>query len=98
MTEYIWTEKTLCCRFAGRLDSTTAPAIEIVLEREMIKQPEQVLFDLASIDYISSAFLRICIKSAKAVEPGCFSIIHAGPQLKKVFKMVNLDELLNITS
>lgn len=98
MTEFTWTEQILCCRFSGRLDLKTCPVIDADLEQELGKAPEKIVFDLDAIDYISSPFLAICIKTAKSIEPGAFTIINAGPHIKKVFKLANLDHFLNVTS
>jgi len=57
----------------------------------------QIVFDLAQVDYISSGFMRLCAKTAKAVQEGNFSVINTKPLVMKVFKVAGLDELLKVS-
>jgi len=55
-----------------------------------------VVFDLQGVDYIASAFLRICARISKEVGAGKFSIIHVSPNVKKIFKLAGLDKFIKI--
>jgi len=57
----------------------------------------KVVFDLAKVDYISSAFIRLCISAAKTVGEGNFSIINTAADVRKVFKVAHLDRALNVS-
>lgn len=83
------------CKFLGRMD--TAKCMEI--EKKVIDSiagASKVAFDLDGIDYIASAFLRLCIKASHSVNPGNFSVINVTPAVKKVFKIAGLAEILNL--
>lgn len=55
-----------------------------------------IVFDLARVEYIASAFLRICQVVAKNLRSGVFSMINSTPPIKKIFKISGLDQLLNV--
>jgi len=61
---------------------------------ELVRMP--VVFDLEKVNYVASAFLRICIKVAKDVGAKDLEIIHTCPHVKKVFKIAGLDRQLKI--
>lgn len=52
----------------------------------------QIVFDLGKVDYVSSAFLRLCMQTSKQVKQGSFRIVNTKPQVMKVFKVACLDE------
>lgn len=56
----------------------------------------KIVFDLDGVDYICSAFLRLCIVAGKSVEKGCFTIVNSEPNVLKVFKTAGLDSLFSI--
>lgn len=58
---------------------------------------ENIVFDLKDVDYISSAFFRICVSAAKQIPEGNFNIINCNPFLKKTFTVAGLDEILNVS-
>jgi anti-anti-sigma factor len=97
-------EKVLTCSFSGRMDSSVSPKIDDDLETKLsvIKKDEnnlikeQLVFDLKGVDYISSSFIRTCVRVSKQLAPGKFSIINCDPFIKKTFKIVGLDEVFNI--
>lgn len=86
--------------FTGKLDSVAVSGITEMMESEpLLKDHEtgqRVVFDLHEVDYISSAFIRVCIISAHKAGQGNFSIINCHPFVKKTFKISGLDELLQI--
>lgn len=57
----------------------------------------QIVFDLAQVDYVSSGFMRLCVKTAKEVGQGNFSVINTKPLVMKVFKVAGLGELLQVS-
>jgi anti-sigma B factor antagonist len=88
----------LKCKFQERLDTNVCLENELEAKiDEQIKKnsSSEVEFDLQEVDYISSAFLRICIKTAKTLN-NKFSITNVKPEVLKVFKISGLDKVLNI--
>ena len=57
----------------------------------------KVVFDLAKVNYISSAFIRLCISAAKSVGERNFCIIKTSPDVRKIFQVARLDKALNVS-
>ena len=95
---------TLICQFIGRLDTNNTSKIVDSIE-EKIKNHTgdtqnavpKIVFDIEQVDYIASAFIRICIKAVQKAGKTNFSIINATPMIKKTFKIAGLDEELNVS-
>ena len=91
---------TLWCKFSERMDTTASDrAIKAFSEkfREVKAESLKVVFELKGVDYVASAFIRLCLTAAKGVAKGDFSIVNTSPQVKKVFKLTGLDTSLDIT-
>lgn len=103
--------KTLTCLFSRRMDTESSFEVQRILHQklaEMIGQIDKregdvipldtlkVIFDLEKVEYIASAFLRICLSIAKNLNPGNFSIINTSPEVKKIFKIAGLDQALHV--
>ncbi len=56
----------------------------------------EVYFNLEKVNFITSAFIRICIISAKTVGKENFSIINSSPLIKKTLKIAGLETLMNV--
>jgi anti-anti-sigma factor len=82
------------CVFSGKLDTGACAGIESAIQSKLAEPGAPVVFDLAGIDYISSAFLRICLKMGKQSRD--FSIVHVDPSIKKVFMIAGFDRILRI--
>lgn len=94
----------LFCNFSGRMDSPTAMEIEktVLAKLEEFSKGEtpgklDIVFDLKSVDYIASAFMKICLRAAKSTESGKFSVVNTNPFVMKIFKMAGLDKELNVS-
>ena len=92
-------ENRLICIFDERMDSMSSPNVEkeisIKLE-ELSVENLRIVFDLEKVDFVSSAFMRICIKFAKKVKKDNFKIIKTKLMIKKTYKIAGLDKLMNI--
>ncbi len=80
----------------GRLNTNTAPALEVALKEEGVKE---ILLDLSGLNYISSAGLRVLISAQKAVQNagGSFTIAHANNTVRHVLGITGLDSLFVFT-
>jgi anti-anti-sigma factor len=96
MAEFRVDDQRLYCIFSGHMDAGKCLEIEDGLNERLAENPTSVVFDLRDVDYISSAFLRICIRTAKSLGSNNFSIINVRPNVKKAFKIAGLDEILNV--
>jgi anti-sigma B factor antagonist len=74
----------------GRLDSNTAPALDKRLDAVLAAKPRAVVFDLAQLEYISSAGLRcvLRVKKAMAQSAGQMLMVNLQPSVQKVFDVV----------
>jgi anti-anti-sigma factor len=74
----------------GRLDSTTAPELEAVLDRVLKQAPQRLVFDLSKLEYLSSAGIRCFVRARKALEPGGgkVAIVNPQPSVRKVLEIV----------
>ena len=78
--EYNTEEKTIKVVFSGRLDYLAAGELNEIIQSEPLiknKNPEDsIIFDIGGVEYIASAFIRICVWGAKYAGIGRFSIIN----------------------
>jgi len=94
--------QTIQCRFSAKMDAiSSAEAAEIFGKgiKEVSLRPGDfaAVFDMKGVEYVSSAFLRLCLSAAKQTREGGFSIINTEPQIMKVFKIAGLDALLRVS-
>ena len=76
---------------SGRLDTNTAPELDDALNGILTNTKIACLtFDLAQLDYLSSAGVRCFIRSRKAIEPrgGRVVIVNPQPAVRKVLDIV----------
>jgi anti-anti-sigma factor len=80
---------------AGRLDNETAAALDGELNALTDAAVQVVVFDLSSLEYISSAGLRSIFRVQKtmAERSGRVVIVNAQPQVQKVFEIVKAADL-----
>ncbi len=90
--------RTHVCRFAGKITSAACPPLAAEIEAKIReiqagKQNDKMTFDLAGVDFIASAFLRICMLAARQMPRGHFIIINCQPAVQKIFSIAGLDGL-----
>jgi anti-sigma B factor antagonist len=80
----------------GRLDTTTAPELEQELKTSLDGVTDLTL-DLAKLDYISSAGLRVLLSAHKTMmKQGQMKVINASEIVKEVFEVTGFCDILNI--
>ncbi|MGB7591772.1 MAG: STAS domain-containing protein [Terriglobia bacterium] len=84
----------LVCHFEGRLDTAKCQEFEAQVQAGVQATQAPVVFDLKGVDYIASAFLRLCLAAYKQVGPERFSIVNVHPFVKKVLMISNLSDLM----
>jgi len=79
----------------GRLDSETVALLDNELSNLANSPVDVVVFDLADLDYISSAGLRSIFgtRQALAARSGRIVLLNARPQVQKVFDIVKATDL-----
>ena len=80
----------------GRLDTTTAPELERAL-KDSLNGVASLTLDLASLDYISSAGLRVLLSAHKAMQKqGAMKVINASEIVREVFDVTGFSDILTI--
>ncbi|MGA2031022.1 MAG: STAS domain-containing protein [Thermoguttaceae bacterium] len=84
----------LVIRFEGSMDSAKCAKIETEVRTAVDAPGTPVVFDLDGVDFISSAFLRLCIYGQQQAADHGFQIVNVAPYVKRVFKIAGLDAML----
>ena len=80
----------------GRLDTTTAPQLEAELG-SALSGVTALKFDLAKLEYISSAGLRVLISAQKKLDgDASMRIVNVGDVVNEIFTMSGFDKILKI--
>jgi len=75
---------------AGRLDTATSPRAEEALAPVLARAPRHVVFDLAGLDFISSAGLRVLLGARKTLTDAgseCV-LVNMKPQIERVLEVI----------
>ena len=82
----------------GRIDGTNASGVERALVALMDSTGPDLVFNLASVDYLSSAGLRVVLVAAKKARAagGRTVLCGATPAVHEVLKMSGFDRILEI--
>lgn len=89
-------EASLTVKIIGRLDTTTSPELEADMNTAMDGITDLVL-DLESMEYISSAGLRVILKMQKRMNSqGSMKLIHANESVMEVFYITGFNDILTI--
>lgn len=74
----------------GRVDTITSPELEAAIQLEGI---DSLVFDLAEVEYISSAGLRVLLASQKRMAGKQMVILNARPAVKEVFDITGFSDI-----
>lgn len=85
----------LTLKVAGRLDTNTSPDLEAELKLDGVNE---IVFDFAALEYISSAGLRVLMTAQKAMMAagGQMTIAHPNEMVKSVFDITGMSSIFNI--
>jgi len=87
---------SLTVALEGRLDTTTAPELEKELS-ESLNGVTELTFDFETLDYISSAGLRVLLSAQKKMnKQGGMKITHAGEAIMEIFEVTGFSDILTI--
>ena len=80
----------------GRLDTVTAPQLETELKASL-DGIKDLIFDLAALDYVSSAGLRVLLSAQKTMnKQGKMTVKGANESIMEIFDVTGFIDLLNI--
>ena len=81
---------------AGRLDTTTAPAPDKTIASD-IEGTKKLVIDFKSLEYISSAGLRVLLGAQKKMQKiGSMKVINVCEAVMEVFEMTGFADMLTI--
>ena len=96
---------TLTFIFTGHMDSARCMPMAQVIENKATEcagepartdKPFKIIFDLKDVDFISSAFIRICMMVLAKVKAGNLVVQNASPFIKKTIKISGLENQLAV--
>ena len=80
----------------GRLDTTTAPALDKTINED-IAGTKNLVLDLKGLEYISSAGLRVLLSAQKKMQKiGSIKVINVCEAVMEVFEMTGFADILVI--
>jgi anti-anti-sigma factor len=81
---------TVTVELAGSLDTATAPELERQLAPVLDTPVTDLVFDLARLEFISSAGLRVFANSRKRLKErgGQAAFVNMQPQIQEVFEII----------
>ncbi len=88
-------EDQLLCIVNGRIDTISAPALMEVLENS-IEDIKTIRIEAGSLEYISSAGLRVLLMAVKKLGPGTVTVVNASDPVKEIFTTTGFDQMIDI--
>ena len=86
----------LTVTIVGRLDTTTAPELEIAL-KESFEGVEKLVLDFAELEYLSSAGLRVLLAAQKTMnKQGEMIIKNVNETINEIFEVTGFIDILTI--
>ena len=90
------TAETTTIELAGRLDTTTAPALDKTINEDIAGTTNLVL-NVKGLEYISSAGLRVLLGAQKKLQKsGTMKLINVREEVMEVFEMTGFADILTI--
>ena len=86
----------LTVTIAGRLDTTTAPELEATF-KESLAGVTKLVLDFASLEYLSSAGLRVLLAAQKVMnKQGEMVIRNVNETINEIFEVTGFIDILTI--
>ena len=80
----------------GRLDTTTAPELEAIIDG-CVAGIKDLVLDCSALEYVSSAGLRVILKAQKQMAAqGTMKLIHVNETIMEVFDITGFADILTI--
>ena len=81
---------------AGRLDTTTAPALDKTINED-IADVKHLVIDIKRLEYVSSAGLRVFLSAQKKMQKiGSMKVTNVREEVMEVFEMTGFADILTI--
>ena len=83
-------------KISGRLDTSTAPELEATINN-CLAGVEELIMDFEGLEYVSSAGLRVILKTQKIMNnQGNMKIINVNDTIMEVFDITGFADVLTI--
>ena len=83
-------------KLVGRLDTTTAPALDKTINED-IAGTKNLVLDVKDLEYISSAGLRVLLGAQKKMQKiGSMKVTNVREEVMEVFEMTGFADILTI--
>ena len=84
----------------GRIDATTSPQLETAFKAQFDDQVNQLAVDLAQVDYISSAGLRVLLAALKRLgkQDGKMALLHPHEYVMEVLQVSGFLSIFTIAN
>ena len=80
----------------GRLDTTTAPALDKTINEDL-GETKSLVLDFKGLEYISSAGLRVLLSAQKKMnKAGSMKLTGVREEIMEVFEMTGFSDILTI--
>ena len=80
----------------GRLDTTTAPALDKTINEE-VTDTKNLVLNIKGLEYISSAGLRVLLSAQKKMQKiGSMKVTNVREEVMEVFEMTGFADILTI--
>ena len=83
-------------KIVGRLDTSTAPALEVAVDG-FAADIKELILDCSALEYVSSAGLRVILKAQKRMNvQGGMKLIGVNETIMEVFDITGFADILTI--
>ena len=91
------TDSRLDLKLSGRLETSTAPQLQEIVDNEL-EGISELQMDIEHIEYVSSAGLRVLLAASKKMKGkgGSMIVSHVNDDVMEVFEITGFKEILNI--
>lgn len=75
----------------GEINGQTYPVLENKLDQLLEEHPALIVLDMADVTYMSSAGIRVILKTKKTLSANAGKLVFMNlqPQIRKVFEIIN---------
>ncbi|MDI3305867.1 MAG: STAS domain-containing protein [Acetobacteraceae bacterium] len=87
-------------RLAGRIDTSTSPAVEAEIKAKLAAGSTRILLDMREVTYVSSAGLRVVLLVAKQAKAagGNLALFGLQPSVREVFDISGFGKIIPIAA
>ena len=89
-----WNNQDCTFEIEGRIDTLTSAELEQTVA-EVADKCEKLIFDMAGVDYVSSAGIRVIIQTHQNIGKECFILKNVPANVMELFKMTGFQKVLN---